>query len=303
MDEMSAGEVLNGASCMLNDKHDCNGKPSNYIYCNEAFCSLESIMALRNAYIVLRDRYNKLKLENLKLMKRLKKCKETTPTENLFDSCSSPNDPPRSVIHDAEVQPLSIACELERLRERLCSASVEIRDHIDADLKDLMTSIIPKLEDLNRQFLRFSDAHQNSPALANFHDMHITSMDNGGHLSCEAMLDDRRRNFHTQDTPVVGDLVSSWDYEDSLNSNTVALINSLKDVLASISTQSSDLGTARRLLKHQNEKLLQMKIKVIPRPSSPEPAFARDSPDISGWSIIQGHNKQIYNFDINYPEI
>lgn len=151
-------------------------------------------------------------------MKRLKKCKEMTPTKNLLSSCSSLNDPPMSVTHDVEVQPLNIACELEQLRERLCSASIEIRNHVDADLKDSMTSIIPKLKDLSRQFLRFSDAHQNSSALTNFHDMHVTSMDNGGLLSSEAMLDDRR-NFHTQDTLVEGDLVSSWDYEDNLNSS------------------------------------------------------------------------------------
>lgn len=219
MNEMSSGEDLNGASCILNDKHDCNEKPANYINCNEAFCSLESMMALRNAYIVLRDRYNKLKLENLKLVKHLKKCKEMTPTKKLLDSShSSLNDPLRSVTHDAEVQPLSIACELEQLRERLCSTSIEIHNHFDADLKDLMTSIIPKLKDLKLQFLHFSEAYQNSPVLTDFHDMHVTSIDNGGHLASEATLDDRR-NFQAQNTLVVGDLVSSWDYEDNLNSS------------------------------------------------------------------------------------
>lgn len=213
MNEMSSGKVFNVAPGNMHDKLDANGGLSPYVSCNNEACfSLESVMALKNAYCVLRDRYNKLKLENLKLTKLVLKNNKIDPIKRPYDSLSSPVDSSVLVTSSTEVQPVSIACELEQLRERLFRTSLEIQH--DADLRDSIMSIIPKLKDFELQLSGCAEASQRSSAFPNTSDMQSTSADSRKCISSDVKL--AEEGIFPVRNNLPEDLVAAGDYNDTL---------------------------------------------------------------------------------------
>lgn len=288
MSELSSGKVSSVAPCNMHDKLDGNGVLSPYVSCsNEACHSLESVMALKNAYCVLRDRYNKLKLENLKLTKLMQKYNKIDPVNTPYGSLSNPVDDSVLVTSSTEIQPVSVTCELEQLRERLFRTSLEIQDDADADLRDSIMSIIPKLKDFELRLSGFTEPNQRSLAFPDASKMQSTSLGNRKCISSDIKSAEEAEEgiFPKPNDLLPEDLVAAGDYGDSLGLNEL-LVSDLREVLSSISTQSSDMGSACKLLKQQNDKLVHMKLRGIHRPSSPEPGFARDSADDGGWSLL-----------------
>lgn len=218
MNEMSSGKMSSVASCNMHDKLDGNGGLSPYVSCNDEAChSLESVMALKNAYCVLRDRYNKLKLENLKLTKLMQKYNKIDPINTPYDSLSNPVDTSVLVTSSTEIQPVSVTCELEHLRERLFRTSLEIQHDADADLRDSIMSIIPKLKDFELRLSGFTEASQRSLACPDASEMQSTSHDNRKCvLSDIKSAEEAEEGIFPRLNNLPEDLVAAGDYGDSL---------------------------------------------------------------------------------------